>query len=81
MVAGVPSDLTLRLGPSEPVLRRLDPLLQSQIELSPEEFDDLVAFVRDGLLDPRVRKENLCKLVPRTVPSGLIPLEFEACEL
>ena len=80
VTAGVPSDLTLRLGPIEPVVKRLDPLLQSPIELSPEEFDDLVAFVRDGLLDPRVRKENLCKLVPRTVPSGLIPLEFEACE-
>ena len=78
--AGVPADLYSSLGPIEPVLKRLDPLLQSPIELSSDEFSDLVAFVKDGLLDTRVRKENLCKLVPATVPSGLAPLEFEHCQ-
>jgi cytochrome c peroxidase len=78
--AGLPPDLTLRLGPIEPVLRRLDPLLKSPIHLTDSEFSDLVTFVRDGLLDERARAENLCKLVPTQVPSGLLLLQFEACE-
>lgn len=79
VAAGLPEDLTLRLGPIEPVLKRLDPLLRTPISLTPAEFDDLVSFVRDGLLDQRVKPENLCKLVPSSVPSGLPVLEFEAC--
>jgi hypothetical protein len=43
------------------------------------EFDDLVAFVPEGLLDPRVNARNLCQLVPATVPSGRPVLQFEAC--
>ncbi|HKB83437.1 MAG TPA: cytochrome c peroxidase, partial [Burkholderiales bacterium] len=77
--AGVPADLAQRLGPIEPVLKRLDPLLQSPIHLSKSEFDDLVAFVRDGLLDKRAKAENLCELAPAQVPSGLPVLQFEAC--
>ena len=78
--AGVPADLTHRLGPIEPVLQRIDPLLQSPIHLSEDEFDDLVSFVRDGLLDESVKAENLCKLVPPAVPSGMPVLHFEACQ-
>jgi cytochrome c peroxidase len=77
--AGVPEDLTSRLGPIEPVLQRLDPLLRTPIHLKREEFDDLVSFVRDGLLDERAKAENLCKLVPARVPSGMPVLDFEAC--
>ena len=66
LTAGVPGDLASRVGPIEPVLKRLDPLLQSPIALSRDEFSDLVAFVKDALLDERVRKENLCTLVPPT---------------
>ena len=77
--AGVPADLAHRLGPIEPVLARLDPLLQSPIYLTDGEFGDLVSFVRDGLLDERVKPENLCKLVPAKVPSGMPVLNFEAC--
>ncbi len=77
--AGVPDDLAHRLGPIEPVLKRLDPLLRSPIHLSTAEFDDLVSFVRDGLLDERVKPENLCNLVPAHVPSGMAVLQFEAC--
>ena len=47
--------------------------------LSPAEFDDLVAFVRDGLHDRRVNATNLCRLVPSTVPSGRSVLFFEGC--
>jgi len=78
--AGLPTDLTHSVGPIEPVLQRLDPILRVPIELTPKEFDDLVAFVRDGLLDERAKPENLCKLVPAQVPSGLPVLQFQACK-
>ena len=78
--AGVDADLTHRLGPIEPVLSRLDRKLRHQIELNRTEFTDLVAFVRDGLLDKRATKENLCTLVPRSVPSGSPVLQFQACQ-
>jgi hypothetical protein len=44
------------------------------IGLTPAEFDDLITFVADGLLDERVKPEYLCKLVPGEVPSGLAVL-------
>lgn len=78
--AGIDRDLTHRMGPMEPVLQRLDPLLAKPIVLSPAEFKDLVAFVRDGLLDEAAQKEHLCKLVPQEVPSGLTPMVFEGCK-
>jgi cytochrome c peroxidase len=77
--AGVPDDLRYRVGPIEPVLERLDPQLQIPIRLSPQEFADLVKFVRDGLLDARTSKANLCRLVPLVLPSGLPPLDFHGC--
>jgi cytochrome c peroxidase len=79
IAAGVDPDLTHHLGPIEPVLERLDPRLRHPIELNRTEFTDLVSFVRGALLDERVRKENLCGLVPRAVPSGLPVLQFEDC--
>jgi cytochrome c peroxidase len=42
--AGVDKDLTQRLGPIEPVLQRLHPLLADPIALSRDEFESLVAF-------------------------------------
>jgi cytochrome c peroxidase len=80
VAAGVPADLALRLGPSVPK-RLLDPLVQESIQLTQREFADLVSFVREGLLDPRVLPERLCKLVPASVPSGIPMLEFEACKI
>ena len=77
--AGVDKDLTLRLGPVEPVLARVDPLLTQPIKLTPDEFENLVAFVRTGLLDPRAEPRNLCSLIPGALPSGMAPLRFEAC--
>jgi cytochrome c peroxidase len=77
--AGVANDLRYRLGPIEPVLERIDSLLSNPPDLSPEEFENLVAFVGGGLLDPRARKQNLCKLAPASVPSGLPTMEFESC--
>jgi cytochrome c peroxidase len=77
--AGVDKDLKLLLGPIEPVLRRVDPLLLNPPNLTPEEFQDLVTFVRTGLLDPNADPRNLCSLIPTTLPSGMQPLRFEGC--
>ena len=77
--AGLDEDLTHHLGPSEPVLERLDPRLRTPVLLTNAEFNDLVTFVTDGLLDPRARKENLCQRVPSSLPSGLPPLTFQQC--
>ena len=57
--AGVAADLTHNMGPIRPVLRRLDPALSKIPPLSEREFSDLLAFLRDGLLDPRARPEFL----------------------
>ena len=37
----------------QPLLDRLDSRIANSLVLSDEEFDDLLAFVRDGLLDSR----------------------------
>ena len=76
---GVARDLTYRIGPIEPVLARLDPLLLNPPQLSEDELDSLVVFVKHGLLDPRAEKQNLCKLVPASVPSGSPTMHFEGC--
>ena len=72
-------DLTLRRAPIEPVLARLDPVLLNPPHLTPEEFENLVTFVRTGLLDERAEHRNLCSLIPATLPSGMQPLNFEQC--
>jgi cytochrome c peroxidase len=74
---GLPFDLTGPVGPTTPLLAALDPLLRRPIALSPAELDDLLAFVRSGLLDPRALPQRLRTLVPRTLPSGRPPLTFE----
>jgi hypothetical protein len=50
------------------------------IRLSPSQLRDVTQFVKTGLLDPRAKKENLCDLIPKSVPSKLKVLTFEACE-
>jgi len=77
--AGVDKDLTYRLRPIEPVIERLDPLILNPPHLTPEEFENLVTFVRTGLLDPRAAPQDLCWLIPPTLPSGMAPLRFEGC--
>ena len=71
------ADLRGPTGPIEPVLARVDPILATPIALSPEQIDQLVAFLRYGLLDPRARPERLRQLVPRSLPSGRPALLFE----
>ena len=53
------------------------PSLASPLRLTKQELRDLVAFVRDGLLDPRARPEQLRHLIPDSVPSGAPALRFE----
>ena len=72
----LPPDLTGPIGPRAPLLAALDPLLASRI-FTASEFDDLVTFVRDALLDPRATPINLRKLVPAELPSGNPTLSFE----
>jgi cytochrome c peroxidase len=77
---GLAPDLTGLTGPIDPVLARLDPRLVQPVRLADEEFQQLLAFVEHGLLDPRARPENLRRLVPRRLPSGRSPLTFEFSE-
>src|SRR5262245_33103285 len=71
------ADLSGPTGPIDPVLARLDPILATPIALTDEQIDQLVAFVRGGLLDPRATPQHLRRLVPRSVPSGRPVLIFE----
>lgn len=75
--AGVAADLSHNTGPISPVLQRLDPALRNPVSLSAAEFSDLLAFLRDGLLDERARPENLAGLIPPSLPSGLSLHKFK----
>jgi cytochrome c peroxidase len=66
----LPPDLQGPIGPMDPVLERLDPLLRTPVELTSNEFDALVDFVRTGLLDPDARPERLRRFIPEKLPSG-----------
>jgi cytochrome c peroxidase len=81
VAAGLDEDLCHLMGPIESVLDRLDPLLSKPMRLTRREVDDLVAFVRDGLLDQRATRRYLCRLVPDELPSGADPLTFPGCEV
>lgn len=71
------SDLRGPLGPIEPVLARLDPTLATPVRLTREQFYQLIAFVRDSLLDPRATPDHLRRLVPRSMPSDRPVMQFE----
>jgi cytochrome c peroxidase len=74
---GLPLDLQGRIGPTSPILAHLDKRMTTGTSLSDSQFQDLVAFVRNGLLDPRATPNNLRRLVPASVPSGRPVLRFE----
>jgi cytochrome c peroxidase len=73
----LPADLSGSLGPMAPVLARLDPVLSTPVVLIETQFEQLLAFVRNGLLDPRATPERLRRLVPHSVPSGRPVMIFE----
>ena len=78
--AGIDADLRLREGPRVDE-SYLHPLFRNGgIRLSASQIRDVTQFVKTGLLDPRTKKENLCTLIPKFVPSKLKVLTFEACE-
>jgi cytochrome c peroxidase len=64
------ANIAARLGPIDPVLQKIDPIAAGQLILNEDEVRQLTAFVRDALLDPRARPENLRSLIPDAVPSG-----------
>jgi cytochrome c peroxidase len=73
----LPPDLRTRTGPIAPVLARLDPLLKAPITLSSDDFDALVDFVGNGLLDPDARPQRLRRFIPEKLPSGRPSLIFQ----
>jgi cytochrome c peroxidase len=80
VAAGVDQDLCLRKGPSNTVLNRLDPLIKEPLQLRQQDFQDLVEFVRNGLLDSGALPASLCKMIPQHVPSGIPVIRFEGCQ-
>jgi cytochrome c peroxidase len=74
---GLDDDLRGPLGPMQPLLDRLDSRIVNPTVLSEDEFADLVAFVRDGLLDSRASPARLLRLIPQHVPSGRPVLTFQ----
>jgi len=70
VAAGLDADLQGPQGPIAPVLARIDPALTTPITLSTEEFEQLIAFLRTGLLDPKANAHDLRKLIPAQLPSG-----------
>jgi cytochrome c peroxidase len=70
-------DLQGPTGPMDDVLARVDVRLEEPTELSEAEFDDLLAFVRGGLLDERAAPGRLRHLIPSHVPSGRPVLTFQ----
>lgn len=78
--AGVDRDLTHRIAPVENVLATVDPLFASSIPLQQDEFEHLVSFVRNGLLDQRAAAKSLCSILPASAPSGMPVLTFEGCK-
>lgn len=78
--AGVKADLQSRLGPIEPVLAKVDPLLATPTGLAPPDVEDLIHFVGHALLDPRAGPKDFCRLVPDALPSGRPLLDFESCK-
>jgi cytochrome c peroxidase len=78
--AGIDPDLTLRQGPRI-AESYLHPLFRTGgIRLSESQIRDVTQFVKTGLLDPRAKKENLCGVIPKAVPSTLKVQTFEACD-
>ena len=73
---GLDDDLRGAVGPMQPLLDRLDSRIATPTVLSDEEFEDLLTFVRDGLLDSGATPARLRHQIPPHVPSGRPVLTF-----
>jgi hypothetical protein len=76
-------EILLKAGPQKAEVARLTGVALCSVKRIAEEnpvvhVDDVTAFVRDGLLDQRAQKQNLCPLVPASVPSGMPVLHSPA---
>ncbi|HYV91462.1 MAG TPA: cytochrome c peroxidase [Chitinophagales bacterium] len=78
---GVPQDLEYNSADMADVMKTLDPVLEDGINLSEDEKADLLAFLTEGLYDKRAADEELKKLIPEHVPSGVKLPYFEFDEL
>jgi hypothetical protein len=61
----------------QPVLDLLDARLSTAVPMTEAEFDWLLDFVRNGLLDPSARPQYLQRLIPEKLPSGRAGLTFQ----
>ncbi|HEU4875347.1 MAG TPA: hypothetical protein VFT44_19730, partial [Pyrinomonadaceae bacterium] len=77
VAAGLDADLQGPQGPMAPVLARIAPALATPVTLSSDEFRQLIAFLRTGLLDPKANAHDLRKLIPARVPSGRPVHDFQ----
>jgi len=75
----VDKDLRSNMGPIEPVLARLDPLVANPIQLTDTEFNQLFTFLNDALLDPDDNKLFNCTERPIALPSRMQPMNFVDC--
>jgi cytochrome c peroxidase len=75
--SALPADMQGPLGPFQAVLDRLDPLLTEPVQLTEDEFNSLVAFVRNGLLDPAADAQKLRRMIPENLPSGRPKMTFQ----
>jgi len=53
------------------------PLSVEGADLTDDEFDQLMAFVRNSLTDPEAHPDRLRHLIPDVVPSGLPVHDFD----
>jgi cytochrome c peroxidase len=75
----VAKDLRQNMGPIEPVLANLDPLVANPITLTDTEFNQLLAFVGEALLDPNDNKLFNCTERPVALPSHMAAMQFVDC--
>ena len=76
VIAGLPQDLTLVSPPRIPLIASIDPQLLP-VQLSATQFNQLIAFLKVGLLDPNA--VGFCNLIPPSLPSGARLPVFEGC--
>jgi cytochrome c peroxidase len=67
------------LGPIEPVLANLDPLVANPIQLTDTEFNQLYLFVSQALLDPNDNHIFNCTERPVALPSHMPGMQFADC--